>query len=264
MRLRVLTWVVTSSCVALSGCHGENGGGSSGTRGTEDRVEFTYLRSCFFGCPLEQPLLAGTRERIGMSDRGDVAGVQIESSDAERAELAIERECHCERDGESTARVAIAESARCDERWTKHCDNTVLVAAHAPGEVELTLRDADEALIDRVAIRIAQPERARFRATLPQRLGAIEVTEIDLEPEQSAEIELTLYDTDGRELLAPEGVTWRIADAEIATVSAFLRGNSAEVAAGLTVSVQARGEGETTLAVEVPGFDTELAIRVVP
>jgi len=264
MRLRVLTWIVTATCVALSGCEKKDGDGSSGTRGTEGRVEFTFLRSCFFGCPLEQPLLAGTRERIGLSDQGDVAGLQVESSDPERAELAIERECHCERDGESTARVAVAENARCDERWTKHCDNTVLVAAHAAGEVELTLRDEDDALIDRVSIRIAEPERARFRATLPERLGAIEVTEIDLQPEQSAQIELTLYDADGRELLAPEGVDWRIGNAEVATVSAFLLGSSAEVDAGSIVSVQARNEGETTLTVTVPGFDTELAIRVVP
>ena len=32
-----------------------------------------------------------------------------QGSDPERAELAVERDCHCERDGESIARIAIAE-----------------------------------------------------------------------------------------------------------------------------------------------------------
>jgi hypothetical protein len=262
--MRELTWLMVAAWAAMTGCDEKAGGDSGGTRGEEGRVEFSYLRSCFFGCPLEQPLLVGTRERIGLSDQGDVAGLQVESSDPDRAELALERECHCERNGDSNARVAIAEDGRCDDGWGKHCDNTVLIAAHDAGEPELTLRDEDGALIDRVTLRIAEPQRARFIATLPDRLQAREVTEIDLALAQSAEIELTLYDTDGRELLAPEGVGWRVADAEVATVTAFLLGGGAELDAGLNVIVEAHAEGETTLAVHVPGFATELAIRVVP
>ena len=264
--MRVQTWIVAAAaaCVVITGCKKNQSEDSGGTRGEKDRVEFSYLRSCFFGCPLEQPLLAGSRERIGLSDQGDVAGLQVESSDPERAEVGLERECHCERGGESNARIAIAEDARCDDSWDKHCDNTVLIAAHDAGDAELTLRDEGDALVDRVAVRIAEPERARFRATLPERIEAADVTEIDLAADQSAEIELTLYDADGRELLAPEGVGWRMADADIATVTAFLLGSGAEIDAGLSVVVQAQAEGETTLAVQVPGFDAELAIRVVP
>jgi hypothetical protein len=263
MRFQKLSWNIVWIGLLVHGCEKKGGGDEGGTRGQEDRVEFHYQRSCFFGCPLEQPLLAGTRERIALSDRGDVAGLQVSSSDSELARFAVERECHCARGGDSNARVMIAEDGDCDHGWDKHCDNSVLVEALQAGEPELTLRGADDTLIDRVELRIAEPERARFMATLPERLGAIEVTDVDLAAGESAEVELTLYDEHGRELLAPEGIEWHMGDPEVATVHGFLVGGG-EVSAGLDVRVMAVAEGETTLAIDVPGFSAELAVRVVP
>jgi hypothetical protein len=224
MRMRKLSWSIVWIGLWVCGCEKKGGGDEGGTRGQEDRVEFKYQRSCFFGCPLEQPLLAGTRERISLSDRGDLAGLEVSSSDPELARFAVERECHCARGGDSNARVMVAEDGDCDDGWRKHCDNSVLVEALQPGEPELTLRSEEDTLIDRVELRIAEPERARFMATLPERLGATEVTDVDLAAGESAGVELTLYDDHGRELLAPEGIDWRMGDAAVATVHGFLLG----------------------------------------
>src|SRR4051794_30329765 len=58
---------------ALAGC-AQGQDVANGSRGELGHVEFNYQRSCFFGCSLAQPLLAGTRERIGLSDSGDAEG----------------------------------------------------------------------------------------------------------------------------------------------------------------------------------------------
>ena len=61
-----LGWLLLALVLACAGCGGDDFG--SGTVGDDGRVEFSFQRSCFFGCPLEQPLLVGARERIELSD----------------------------------------------------------------------------------------------------------------------------------------------------------------------------------------------------
>jgi hypothetical protein len=241
----------------------------SGTLGEFRRVEFSYARSCFFGCPIEQPLLAGTRERIALSGAGDDAGLRADSSDDRVARFALARDCFCERRGGGGGRVAIAEDASCAGMGhsEKHCENTVLVEAGVSGLAALELRDARDArdaLFDRVNVRVAEAERARARVTLPGQLGAAEHDEIALRAGESAEVELTLYDDAGRALLAPQGVRWRIEDGGVAEVAAWLIGRGAELDAGLDVTVEALSAGETALIAGVPGLEHRLPVTVAP
>src|ERR1043165_3840758 len=65
------------------------------------RVAFRYQRSCFFGCPLAQPLLSGTRERILVTEAGNDRGVRAQTSDSAVAEFAMQRDCYCEREDDA-------------------------------------------------------------------------------------------------------------------------------------------------------------------
>jgi hypothetical protein len=236
--------------------------GEDHTRGELGRVSFNYKRSCFFGCPLEQPLLAGTRERIGLTGAGDDEGVHVRSNNPEHAEFALERECFCERSDNAGGRIQIADDARCEEPFHKHCDNDVLVQAGSAGAATLELLDARDRPIDRASVRVADAAEAEFEATFADHLGAISGDDFELTAGQSFDLALALFDDEGRKLLAPEGVHYRVQDADVATVTAFLLGGGAELRAGLAVVVDGKTAGETMLSVDVPGLEAAVMIRV--
>ena len=108
------------------------------------------------------------------------------------------------------------------------------------------------------------PHDARFTATLPNQLGPTSGTSFELAAGQSLGLALTLYDEDGLELLAPEGVAWHVDDVGVATISGFLTGTGADVHAGLSVNVQATGAGDTEVHIAVPGLDTSVEMHVAP
>jgi hypothetical protein len=261
MRERSAVVVIGGVLLAAAGCKPLES--SDGTPGEQGRVAFNYQRSCFFGCPLEQPLLVGTRERIELSDAGDVEQLQVAASDPAIAEFAVERECFCQRRDDEHDRVEITQDASCSGIREKHCDNTVLVQALAAGVTDLELREGDR-LIDRVAVEAATAARARFVGTLKDRLGAIEGSQFELAAGESMQLEIELFDGEGRKLLAPEGVSWQMDDDAVAIVSAFLYGSGAQVSAGLSVVVEAKAEGSTSLAVDVPGLRAEVELSVTP
>ena len=88
------------------------------------------------------------------------------------------------------------------------------------------------------------------------------VGSFDLADGQSLGLQLTLYDSKGLKLLAPEGVDWHVDDVQIATISGFLMPAGADVHDGLGVIVQAASPGDTSVHVEVPGLSDEVAIHV--
>lgn len=236
-----------------------------GTLGDEERVYFTFQRSCFFGCPLEQPLLVGTRETIDVSEAGDGPGVSVESSDPEVLEVALERECFCERRDDRPGRLEISEGGSCEQDvWRKRCDNRVLVQTLEAGDGDVVLFDADERVIDRAAVHVREASSAELSAVYADRLGSESPDALELQVGEAAELEARFYDGTGKKLLAPEGVTWRVDDGSVAKVTAWLIGSGDEVSAGLSVSVEALRTGETELEVEVPGLTARLPMAVTP
>jgi len=249
--------------LAAAGCAKPPAGdpGGDGTLGDEGRVWFEYERSCFFGCPLEQPLLSGARESIGVDGAGDAEGVIAVSSDPAVAAVALERECYCAREDDRLGRLAIDRDADCPDAWRKHCDNRILIEGGVPGVATLELRDGS-ALVDRVRVVVHEAETARFFTTYADRLGEQEGTALELGATEQAAVRAELYDAEGLGLLAPEGVRWTVADAAVATLVAFSFGAGADVAAGLEVDVQALAAGATALTVSVPGLDSVLDVAV--
>ena len=256
------TWTIRLGLLALAaaGCAKSAAGG--GTPGEQGRIEFSFQQGCLFGCPLEQPLLAGTRQEISVSDPGDAAGIKLSSSKPKVAEFALERACYCERDDHRDGRVDIAEDANCDAVWHKHCDNTILVQGNAAGETFLELRSKDGPLIDRVAVLVREAARARIEATFANRLGAMETSSIDLHTGNKVDLAATLYDDAGRKLLAGDHVSWAVDDDQVAVLSAWLAGGGRQISAGTGISVQAKGVGKTVLTVTVPGLEKAIDIKV--
>jgi len=254
------TWAIAACVVGALGCDEQ---AREGTLGEAGRVEFRFQRSCFFGCPLDQPLLEGTRERISLDGPGDGDGVVVSSADPDVLEVAMQRDCFCRREDGSSGRLEIADDASCDGPWEKHCDNDVLVAPHQSGDTDIELRDADGKLVDRTTVHARRADDARFSAVYPDRLGAVEGDAFELAAGAALELEVELYDDEGRVLLAPEGVTWRVGDTSVAQLDAFLVGRGEEVDAGLSLQVEAVASGETEVTVEVPGLTTRVTVTVV-
>jgi hypothetical protein len=243
------------------GCKANDSGDGS-TLGEQGRVEFDYQQGCFFGCPLEQPLLVGTRQTISVSDPGDVAGAQVTSSKPKVAEFALERACYCEREDHSGGQIVIAEDASCKGVFHKHCDNSVLVQAIAKADAELELRDKQGKLIDQVTVIVREAARARIEVTYPDRLGAVESSSIELKTDGKAQVDASFYDDMGRKLIAQNGVSWSVDDEKVASITAWLIGNGKQVNAGLGVELDAKGAGQTTLTISVPGHDEMLDVTV--
>jgi hypothetical protein len=253
----------TSFLLLLSVCAGcDQAESVDGTQGELGRVSFTYSQGCFFGCPLDQPLLTGTRQAINVTGPGDDEGVAAESSDRDVVDFALERSCFCERKDDSRVHVEIAVDAKCQAIYQKHCDNTLRVQAVAQGDATLTLTDARGDTLDRVPVLVHDVDRASFFVTYPDRLGQVEEEAVTLGVGDKVAVEVELYDEAGRKLLAPEGVTWRVADAHMAAVSGFLTGSHNEVKAGLGIDLEALAPGETDLSLDVPGSKVALPLHV--
>jgi hypothetical protein len=234
----------------------------SGTVGDKGEVEFNYQGAgCFFGCPLEQPLLVGTHTTITVSDAGDVHGLRVEASKPSVADFAVERACKCVRKDGNGGELMVAENGSCTGLWEKHCDNTLLVQTKAQGKTLLELRDGKGVLIDQVEVIAHEAASAAIEATYPDRLGKVEVSDLMFHPDETVQLEASLYDSDGLELLAPEGVHWAVDDDSIAIVIAFLKSGK-ELDDGTGVGVQSKAEGMTSLTLTVPGLQRTLGIDV--
>lgn len=228
--------------------------------GEQGKVQFRYQRSCFFGCPLAQPLLLGTREEIALSARGDDQARSVESSAEDVAEFALDRTCYCQRDS-ADDRIEVAEDASCKAPRQKRCEATVRVLARAEGEATLTLLDEDERTLDRSTVYVREAKSARFNVEYQSALGGV-AERIELARGEKADVELRLYDAAGVSLLAPDGVLWHSDNPDVATVTAWLLGGGKDVLAGSDVTVEAKGEGETELGIDVPGLATSIRVQV--
>jgi hypothetical protein len=252
--------VMLSVVLAASGC--EKRVTVDGQLGELGRIEFSYARSCFFGCLVDQPLLVGTRETIRVEgEAGNAPKLSVRSTEESVADFALERQCYCERE-DTTGRIDVALDGSCEEPWHMTCENMIKVGALAAGDAKLEVLSEDDELIDRVTVHVKEADRARIFGTLPDELGEEAGDSFSLATESRLELRLELYDEDGIELLAPEGVTWRVADPSIATLNAFLLGAGQEVIAGRDVGVEALAAGETSVEIDVPGLTATIDIEV--
>jgi hypothetical protein len=222
--------------------------------------EVAYQQGCLFGCPLDQPLLSGSHQRISLDDAGDVASVEVSSSDDSVAAFALERRCYCER-RDSGAQIEIDEDARCSPVADKHCDNVVLVHARQAGEADFVL-EKGEKTIERARVIVRDAASVRLKATYADRLGAESVSALALAAGEEAQLELELYDDEGRKLLASDAVSWSIDDDATATLTAWLIGSGPKLDAGTSVTLRAKNEGQTRLNIAVSGLERAFEVEV--
>ena len=259
-RARLVLGFALSVALAATGC--EKKETVAGQIGELGRVEFTYSRSCFFGCLVAQPLLAGTRETMRVKgEAANAPGISVRSDEESVVEVALERQCYCERK-DTTGRIDVALDGACDEPWRMTCENTIHVGAQQAGDAKVELLEEGGSVIDRITVYVREAARARFFGTLPGALGEEDGDSFSLEADSRLDLRLELYDEDGLELLAPEGVSWRVADPEVATFNAFLIGAGEEVVAGRDIVVETHAAGETTVEIDVPGLTATIDVVV--
>jgi hypothetical protein len=254
----VLALATTLISLAAAAC--EKHETVDGQLGELGKVEFTYQRSCFFGCLIEQPLLVGTREAIQVTGPGNDPKIEVRSDEEEVLSVAMERQCYCERQ-DTTGRLDVAIDGSCQQPWSMTCENRIQVGAHRPGYAKIELLRGNT-LIDRVTAYVKEASRARFFGTLPDALGETDDDNFELSVGSQLELRVELYDEDGLELLAPEGVAWRVSDPEVATLQALLVGAGEEVQAGREITLKTHAEGETTVEVDVPGLTAMIDVEV--
>jgi hypothetical protein len=260
LRCSLALAAVFAVAFAASGC--ETRKTVDGQLGELGRIEFTYTRSCFFGCLVDQPLLVGTRETMRLEgEAGSAPKLSVRSTNDSVADFGLERQCFCEREG-TTGRIDVALDGMCEEPWQLICENTVQVGALEAGEAKVEVLSENDSVIDRVAVHVKEADRARFFATLPDEVGEQAGDSFSLAAESRLELRLELYDEDGIELLAPEGVTWRVTDPGAATLDAFLVGSGEEVIAGRDIVVETLTAGETSVEIDVPGLTAAIDIEI--
>jgi hypothetical protein len=247
---------------AAGGCSADLGESSAGEL---DAVEFSYQSSCFFGCELDRPVLSGSTLRISVSDAGDEAGVSVRSSDEAIASFAISRHCACERSGDGWAEATTGSvELPCSEGWTKDCNNSIAMSTHAPGDAHLELYSADQALIDRVEVHVRDAARARFESGAGDDFEA--TNRLKLAPGETRAIRVSLEDTAGERLLAPDNVCWSVADPAIAAYSvgwdAWGERGSADLVAGDRASLRGVALGSTRLRISAQTLESELDVTV--
>jgi hypothetical protein len=245
---------------ALGGC--ETRTTVDGQLGELGRIEFSYTRSCFFGCLVDQPLLAGTRETIRLEgDGASKPKMSASAVDEDVADVALDRQCYCERE-DTTGRIDVASDGMCEEPWRMVCENMILIAALEPGDTLVEVHDENDVLVDRVTVHVKQADRARFFGTLPDEIGEQAGDRFTVPAESRLELRLELYDDHGIELLAPEGVTWRVSDPEVATLKALLVGAGEEVSAGRDMVVESHAAGQASVEIDVPGLQAAIDVEV--
>ena len=238
----------------LAGC------GASSDAEDEDELDFHYERSCFFGCAMQQPLLIGTRESVGVEGPGDAAGVTPRSSDEAVARFSLERDCRCEADGARSYEIDL--EAGCNSGFQKVCDNHFPVDAVGLGDADLELVGASGNIVASTTVRVREAAKLELVGQIDGSLDTTNGYEHELSSGQTLLLEGELFDSDGVKMLAPEGVTWTSQDPSVATVSIWLVGSGQSVTAGLSASVVAEGPGETQVSLAIAGIDPQVTVRV--
>ena len=212
--MKTYPWLLIALALGGAGCSFDLGLG--GTRGENGEVRFSYSdwQECFlFGCSVDQPMLHGTREVVGISSIDPRTGLTIASSapDILQVSYEVSRSC-CSEDAEGTSCGSLAPGQTCDaevqESYLAH------VSALAPGEADLEVRDAGGELVDWIGLRV----EAAARLELGCGLDGNEPPLADLGVGHSCRYHVRAYTAADEELKATHGVLVQIVDADVAVL----------------------------------------------
>jgi hypothetical protein len=156
------TLLLAVSAAALPGCSFHLPAPGSWTPGEEGRANFSYvnLTSCFFGCELSRPLMAGTTESITIKGDALPAGLVFGTDDIDVLGVAEDtaplQTCSCPHSG----------SCGPDDPHAS-CSFTygVSVQALAPGKAQLLAVTGDGSLFDALPVSVVAPASLAFHCS---------------------------------------------------------------------------------------------------
>jgi hypothetical protein len=233
------------------------------TEGELGRVQFSYGASCLFGCGLDEALLEGSTERIDVTGPGDAGGIQARSDSTEVASFQVSRSCACTREGPNWSEGhSVAVDAACDDGWVKECNNAIHVSAHSEGDTRLTLLDAQGAIVDSATVRVRRAQEVRFAQVLDGHNERPEISGLSLAVGETRTVSVQVFDADGQQLLARDGLSWSTSDAAVVAFPTFVAPEAEPGHDRAIVSLQGMASGTATLSVVASGRTGVLPVNV--
>lgn len=238
------------------------------TTGDLGRVDFSYGATCFFGCSMDRPVLVGGSERVDVTGQGNAEGVTAASTDPAIAEFNLKRNCSCEQQsGNSATGTTVDAQGKCATGFTKTCDNAVDMRALAAGDTKLELFDAQGSLIDRVTVHVRKASSAEFQQSSNGLANAKTIDQLVVKSGSTVTLSAVLYDADGQQLIARDGVDWGSQDASIAGFPTYkiLTPDTVDDSAqdqSDFISVKGVQPGKTTIQLKVPGLAQAVPVTV--
>ncbi len=238
------------------------------SRGDLDRVDFSYRESCFWGCSLDEPVLADSHERISVTGPGNDDGITVGSSNPGVATFLVVRSCVCDRStGGATDASGEVQSLNsdgsCEASFDKHCDNSIVTKTHSAGDAKLELYAANGEIVDRTTIRVRAASSVGFERTDDQG-DRTAIDRLELAPGDSVLVSAAPATDDGSRILGAEGFSWSSDDAKVAGFedSLFQLTSQAPAGTGRSMFVKAEQAGITTLHVGAGGGSGSIEIIV--
>jgi hypothetical protein len=234
-------FLIAAAALALPACSADLG---SETEGELGRANFAYAGSCFFGCAIDHPVLAGGRARISVVGK-NLPELTARSSDNAVLTVETHRTYLCCKSAGDTAECALgSQNDTCGPGFDKSIEHSLLVRGHRAGSALVALVDAGGNEVDRLRLDVAAASVARVR--LYEEKETRDVAGIELAKDGSIQLEVLFKDESGRALEAQSGVFLKVDDPSIASFDGGL--GSVEQGTFLgTPKLVGRKAGTTTL-----------------
>jgi hypothetical protein len=226
---------------------------SAPTLGDHGRVEFAY-REWFSTFSMDHGLLVGATMSIDVSGPGNQSGVAVASSDPAIATFSVRRGCSCDSEtANSASSRTIDESEACQASEQKKCTNFVYATAIAPGTTRLELRDANQAIIDSVAVTVGTATSGYIEGSRP---GS------DEKPKRLDAITMRV----GEQISFSGRFTDAGGKRMVGEPSSYATDAPAVAVAGIFFmpSLTAVSAGTTTLRLAIPDIDLQIPVTVTP
>jgi hypothetical protein len=249
-------FLIAAAALALPACSVDLG---SDTEGELGRAKFAYAGSCFFGCAIDHPVLAGGRARISVEGK-NLPELTARSSDNAVLTVETHRTYLCCKSGSDTLECALgSQNDACGPGFTKSIEHSLMVRGHRAGSARVTLVDGGGNEVDTLPLDVAAASVARVR--LYEEKETRDVAGIELAPEGSIQLEVLFKDESGRALEAQSGVMLKLDDPAVASFD----GGLASVEQGTflgTPKLVGRKAGSTTLHAIAGGVERTFTITV--
>jgi hypothetical protein len=229
---------------------------TNSSTGELDTLRFQYRESaCVFGCSLERPVLQGSA--VVIEARGGDVNVRRHARLANSTVGRIESQqesCYCEANGNARG---VELSGLCPASETKTCRISVQIETLAAGDAKLEIVDAEERVMDRIAVNVRSAVRMETRVKSD---ASVSGGRYEVRRGKEIALECRAFTADGKELIVGRhGVSHQYADKSV------MQPGGIDILGSSDVEIMTASKvGETVVTARVAGAEQQVRFRVVP